>query len=179
MANFYVTHHRYPNNPQLFTVNLTKIAKKGGESNVNFKPAYPSAEPYWTLFIHTTGKDSDGEDVDPVYMDVVGAETEVNDIIDQKISELCSRIDWSQQGSYSSEEDENAPTVIFQTPTNGQEDVRINQSISIRVEDTLPGSGLDFESVRMVINGIEVNPSIRGSKYNSLFYFSPRPVYDS
>ncbi len=179
MANFYVTNNRYPSNPQLFTVNLSKIAKKGGEDNPNFRPTYPSAERYWTLLIYTTGLDSNGDIVGPAAADVVGGLETVTEVIDAKVEELCSLIDWSQQGEFLPQPDAGAPTFVSRSPAPNETGVSINKAINITVEDMLPAVGMDVGSLSMKVNGIVINPKITGNKYNYTFSFTPRPIYDS
>lgn len=179
MANFVVTHHRFPRNPHIFTVNVTKIVKKGGEVNPNFKPSYPSAEPYWELTIHTTGLGSGGDSVGPVIVDVIGSETTVNDLINSKIAELCSLIDWSEQGEFSEESDVSSPIIVSRIPSPGQTDVPIQSSVIIRVQDKLPANGIDAGTLSLKIDGIAVNPEIVGNKYDYTFVFKPRPIYTS
>lgn len=178
MANFYVSHHKYPSNPQLFTITLNKVASRGGEINPNFSPSFSSAEEYWKIFIYTTGLDSDGNSVGPIVADVRGSEETVQELIETKIAELSSLIDWSQQGTFTAEEDSNAPYVIEQYPDAGQANISINSPIVIRVKEPLPGIGINPASVVMVINGIQITPSMSGNKYDMTFSFSPRPIYD-
>lgn len=180
MANFYVTHHRYPSNPQLFTIALDKVAGFGvAEDNPNFRPRYAIAEEYWKVFIHTTGLDALGEPVGPVVADVVGTKETVDEVISEKIAELCTLIDWSQQGAYTPEADSAAPIVVEQYPTPGQTNVSISSPVVLRVQEPLPGNGIDVSSVYMEIDGIAVVPSAVGNKFDMTFSFSPRPIYES
>ena len=179
MANVYITHHKYPTNPQLFTISLRKIASLAGEDNPNFKPSYPQAEKYWKLFIYTTGKDSSGDDVGPVVADVFGGEVDVKEFVDNALADLCVLIDWSQQGEFSPEVDSAAPVIMEQYPLPGQTGVSISSPVVIRVQDLLPGAGVDASTVSMSIGGISVNPSVEGNKYDYTFSFSPRPIYTS
>ena len=179
MANFYVTHHKYPTNPQLFTINLHKIASLGGEDNPNFKPRYKQAEKYWKLFIYTSGLDSSGDSVSPVVADLFGGEDDVNEFVEGAIADLCALIDWTQQGQFTPEVDSAAPIIVEQFPQPGQTDVSISAPIVVRVKDPLPGTGIDVSTVSMTIDGIAISPSVVGNKYDSTFTFSPRHIYDS
>ncbi len=179
MATFYVTHHKFPTNPQFFTINLHKVMSLAGENNPNFQPSYRQAEKYWKLFIYTSGLDALGDQVGPLVADVVGSESEVNGFVESKISELCALIDWSQQGEFTPEVDSNAPVVTEQFPLPGQSNVSISSPVVIRVQDLLPGSGVDSSTVSMTIDGLSVSPSVVGNKYDYTFTFSPRPVYSS
>lgn len=179
MANFYVTNSLYPENPQLFTVNISKIAKKGGEENPNFKPLYKSAEEYWTLVIYTTGTDTNGDTVGPVFADVLGSLETVKELVDDKVSELCGLIDWTNQGEFSALEDDNGPIIVEQSPSSGETGVSISSSIYLRLQDKLPAKGIDINTLSMKVNGISVNPDVKGNKFDYKIFYSPRPVYDS
>ncbi len=178
MANSIITNAKYPSNPQLFAVSLHKIAGIGvDEENPNFKPNYRRAEPTWKVFIYTSGKDADGEMVGPIVAGVFGSEDDVNDFINSKIVELCALIDWSQQGQYSPESDSAAPVVVEQYPNRGQTDIPISSPIVIRVQDLLPGVGVDPSTVVMTVDGFDVVPTATGNKFDYTFTFKPRPIF--
>lgn len=178
MANFYVTHHRYPSNPQLFAVTLHKVAGIGvDENNPNFKPNFRLAERTWKVFIYTSGLDANGDPVQPIVGGVFGTAEDVNALIESKIAELCARIDWSQQGTYTPESDTDAPMISEQYPAQGQADVPISSPIVIRVKDPLPGTGIDPSTVVMTIDGYTVTPTYVGNKYDMTFTFKPRPIF--
>jgi hypothetical protein len=176
LANFFVNNHRFPRNPQLFTINLSKYATVGGEINPNFSPNYPSAEPYWKIAIFTSGKDSNGKEVGPVIADVLGSFESVNEFIEEKIRTLCQLIDWSSQGTYLPESDVTAPQVEEQTPFPGEENVAITSGIRIVLKDPLPGNGININTLSFKINGIPVSPKITGNKYGYTLQYNPRPL---
>jgi hypothetical protein len=178
MANFYVTHHRYPSNPQLFAVSLHKVAGVGvDENNPNFKPTYRLAERTWKIFIYTSGLDTNGDPVQPVVGGIFGSADDVNQFVENKIAQLCSTIDWSQQGTYTPQGDAGAPYVSEQYPTQGQVAVPISSPVVIRVKDIIPGVGIDPSTVSMTIDGFEVEPTFTGNKYDMTFTFRPRPIF--
>lgn len=179
MANFYVTHHQFPSNPQLFTINLHKVAGIPVEENPNFNPSFGIAEEFWKIFIYTTGLDASGDSVGPVVLDVIGSEETVNSLVEKKLAELCDLIDWSQQGQYFPQEDNAAPRVVEQFPSVNQSSVPITSPVVLRVQDPLPGNGIDASTVVLKIDGHQVNPNVVGNKYDFVFSFSPRPVFDS
>lgn len=179
MANFYVSHHKFPGNPQFFTASIHKVMGFKPEANPNFIPKYAIAEPYWKVFIYTTGLDSQGAAVGPIITDVVGIEDTVNELMETKLAELCGLIDWSQQGQFSPEVDSAAPVVVEQFPGANQVNVPINSPVVIRVQDLLPAVGIDASTVTMSIDGLSVTPSVTGNKYDSTFSFSPKPIFNS
>lgn len=177
MANFFVYNHRYPRNPQSFTINVSKYVNIGGEENPNFKPNYPSAEPYWKIVIYTSGKDVNGKEVGPVIGDILGPYDNVNDFVQGKIKDLCSLIDWSSQGLFVAEADAGAPIIAEQTPFPGEEDVAITSGIRIVIREPLPGNGIDISTLSFKVNGIEITPMIKGNKYEYTISYNPRPLY--
>jgi len=179
MANHYVTNSRYPSNPQLFTINLHKVAGFPAEDNPNFQPSFGIAERYWKLFIYTSGLDSEGVSVGPIVADITGTAENVNEFVENAVADLCARIDWSQQGEIPPDIDRNAPLITEQYPTVGQTNVNISSPVVIRVHDPLPGVGINPATVSLKIDGHVVNPDVVGNKFDYTFSFSPRPIYNS
>lgn len=179
MATFYITHHKFPSNPQLFTITLNKVAGLGGEENPNFEPSYPSAERYWKIFIYTSGLTSEGESLDPIVADLLGGIDTVNEFVETKIAELCALVDWSQQGEYTPQTDSQSPLVVEQFPNIDQTNVPISSPIVIRVKDPLPGNGIDVSTIVMKVDGLTVTPTVVGNKYDYTITYSPRPIYNS
>lgn len=178
MANYYVTNSKYPSNPQVFTIALHKVASIQGEENPNFIPSFPQAERYWKLFIYTSGLNAQGDSVGPIVADVTGSAETVNEFVENALADLCSLIDWSQQGTVPLEVDKNAPQVIEQYPARGQVGVSISSPVVIRVTDPLPGVGVDPSTVSLKIDGFDVVPDVSGNKFDYTFSFSPRPIFN-
>lgn len=179
MASVYITHRKYPKNPQLFTVNLHKVAGIAPEANPNFTPSFGVGERFWKLFIYTSGLDASGDLVGPIVADVIATEDTVDDFVSAKIAELCDLIDWSQQGQFSPESDAAAPVVVEQYPQAGQAGVSITSPVMIRVQDIAPAVGVDPSTVSLTIDGYDVAPHVSGNKYDQVFTFSPKPIFDS
>lgn len=178
MANVYISHHKFPANPQLFAVSLHKVVGIGvDEREPGFNPTFPTAEPTWKVFIYTSGLDATGRQVGPVAAGFFGSAEDVNKFIETKIADLCYQIDWSQQGQFQPEEDNWAPQIVEHYPSVSQENVPINSSIVIRVKDFLPANGVDLSTVSMVVDGFTVNPRITGNKYDYTFIFTPKPIF--
>ena len=179
MANHYVTNSKYPSNPQLFTINLHKVAGREPEANPNFRPTFGVAERYWKLFIYTSGLDANGDSVGPIIAGVKGTAETVNGVVENALADLCALIDWSQQGQLSPEVDRNAPLVTEQYPVANQTGVNISSPVVIRVADPLPAVGIDLSTVTLTIDGHSVVPDVVGNKFDYTFSFSPKPIYDS
>jgi len=177
MANFYVTHNKFPRNPQLFTINLRKVAGIPAEVNPNFTPTFGIAEEFWKLFIYTTGLNSSGNNIQPIVLDVIGSYETVNDLVNGKLANLCSLIDWSQQGQYDPESDLAAPLVVDQYPARGQTGVPITSAIVIRIQDPLPANGIDISTLSFNVDGFDINPNVYGNKFDYTITFSPKPIF--
>ena len=95
MAITYITHHLYPDNPHLFIIDFKQIVKLRGEPNTSFSRSR-RGEHFWEAVIYTSGLDSDGERLGPYWVDVVGSEETLNELLNEKIKEICEEIDWSK-----------------------------------------------------------------------------------
>jgi len=178
MANYYVTNSKYPSNPQVFTITLHKVASLGGEFGGVHEPL-GSAERYWKIFIYTSGLDTQGDQVGPIVADVTGGTETVDSFIEETMADLCSLIDWSQQGQVALEIDRNSPIITEQYPAVGQSNVNISSPVVVRVIDPLPGVGIDMSTVTMKIDGFDITPNVAGNKFDYTFSFSPKPRYNS
>jgi hypothetical protein len=176
MANFYVTHHKYPDNPQLFTVNISLIVKRTGEPGTIF-PYGRRGEKFWEIYIGSSGVDENGDSVPPFWADIVTTETDIDELVAQKIKLICDEIDWTKQGTYVEGSDSSEPYLEEQYPSNGQTNVPILSTIKLVLKEPLPGSGMNISSMYMKVNGVDVNPSVYGHPYKYEIFFSPKPVY--
>ena len=154
MANFYVTNSLYPSNPQLFTITIKQIVKKTGEPNTEFNRDN-RGELYWEVCIATSGVTAAGAPVPWKWVDIKGSEETVHALISNKINEMCSDIDWTQQGEYTIEQDNRAPYITEQYPSPGQTDVPLGSSIHFVIKDFLPSVGIDINTLYLKVKGIE------------------------
>lgn len=178
MANFFVTHHQYPDNPQLFTVNINLVLKRTPEPGTIFSYG-TRGEEFWEIYIATAGLDSGGDEIQPFWADVITTESSVDDLVAEKVKDLCDLIDWTQQGEYSEGSDSREAYLEYQYPVNNQIDVPITGTIRLTVREPLPGSGLDIGTMYMKVNGATVTPTVHGHPYKYDISFSPKPTYES
>lgn len=166
MAVFYVHHHLYPDNPQVFLTDVKQIVTVASEG-----------DHWWHIVLHTSGVDSEGDQLGPFWVNAYGDDIDsLDELISDKIEEICEQIDWTQSWydtGYEEGVDHTPPQISWQYPTNGQTDVPIDTSVSVRLVDLLPSKGIDLSSITMKINDITVSPSVNGNKYDCVVSFRP------
>lgn len=179
MATFYVTHHLYPDNPQMFVVDVQQIVKLSGEAGTAF--SYRGrTEHFWEIIIYTSGKNSSDERLGPYWLDMVGSAETVNELINNKINDICSIIDWSKSWAYEDgyaatiSEDRYPPVVHWQYPSAGQVDVPIDSNIVVRLRDVPPAKGIDISTLTMKVDGFDVVPDVYGNPFDYTLSFKPR-----
>lgn len=162
---FFVSHHLYPENAQVFVINLEQIIPKG---------AY--GELYWHLVIYTSALGTDGKGLGPFYYNVYSDEETLNTFIESKVKDICEQIDWEKSwydGEYTEGIDTAAPRPAWHFPARDQKDVPIRSMISVRLRDELPSKGIRLNSITMTINDITIYPKVSGHKYDCVVSFKP------
>lgn len=172
MANFYITHSAYPDNPQFFTINISQIVKSDGEENTDFFRDH-RGECYWEISIYTTGTGVDGNPLDTVWIDEFSSESDIDEAVANKLQTICSLIDWSSSGEFSELQDVYPPFVSEQYPADGEQDVPIGSSIRVVVKENLPGLGIDISTLTFKVNGMQVVPTITGNPYEYTLSYKP------
>jgi hypothetical protein len=173
LANFYVTHNKFPQNPQLFTIDIQRVVKLVGEPNTSF--AYSRrGETYWEIHITTTGTDINGDAIESSWIDVFDSEETIDEVIGSKLAEICGQIDWSNDGDFLLEEDRYVPYISYQYPAADQTDVPLHSSITIKVKELLPGEGIDIDTISLKVKGVSVVPSITGNPFEYTITYTPK-----
>ena len=175
MANFYITHHLYPDNPQFFTINISQIVKSEGEPDTDFFRDN-RGEHYWEMSIHTSATDGNGDSVDVQWVDVFDTELDVDEAVSEKLRHVCSLIDWSSQGEIVALPDVCSPFISSQTPASGATAVPIESSIRVVIKENLPSKGIDISSLVFKVKDIEVLPTVTGNPYEYTLVYSPLPL---
>ncbi|HEC66280.1 hypothetical protein LCGC14_2172800 [marine sediment metagenome] len=178
MATFYITPNLYPDNPHMFVVDVTQIVKIKGEPNTDFYRDY-SGDHFWEVVIYTSGLDSDRSTLGPYWVDVIGSESDLTEVINGKLDEICSAIDWTKSPAFEDDLTEGTdtfpPYVYYQYPSPGQTNVPISSKIILRLREFLPAKGIDSSTVTMTIDGLSVIPDIYGNPYDTVFSYKPIP----
>lgn len=176
MATFYVTHHLQPDNPHLFVIDVQQVVKPKGEFNTSFWQN-SRGESYWEIAIYTSGMDSDGYVLGPYWIDVYDTEQSINDLVNNKVEEICGEIDWSRshliEDSLLEQADLYAPIVSWQYPSAGQINVPIDSRIVIRLRELLPAKGIDISTLTFKVGGFFVSPDITGNPYDYTISYRP------
>lgn len=176
MATFYARHHLYPDNPQLFIIDVKKIVKIQGEPNTDFS-ANRRGEHFWEIVIETSAVDSSGEQLGPYWVDTIGSEQTIHELINDKVSEICGDADWTKSAAVVSEfqeqADRYAPSIVWTYPSDGQEGVPIDSTIVVRIRDLSPAKGIDISTLVFKVNGYTLNPTVTGNKYDYVLSYKP------
>jgi hypothetical protein len=176
MATFLVTNSFFPKNPKKFTVAIDKITKLTGEPGTKFSKK-GSDDLFWEIHISVADAiDFDGNPIKSVWKDILSSETDtVDKLIVKAVNDMAADIDWSENGIFQQETDIEPPLVTETIPNDGDTNVNIHQPIYVVLEDLLPAKGIDIETVKLYVDGIEVVPtSIKGNPFKYiLIYRSP------
>jgi hypothetical protein len=177
MATFYLSNHLYPDNPHLFIVDVKQVVKKKGEPNTDF---YQDnlGDNFWEIKIYTSGLDPEGVRLGPYWVDVIGSELTIDQLISDKVNEICNLIDWSKSPAYDEEQftgsDVYAPYIYYQYPSVDQENVPVDSRIIFRLREHLPAKGIDSSSVVLKVDGFTITPEITGNPYDLIVSYRPK-----
>ena len=177
MASFFVTHHKYPTNPKLFVANVERVVKRRGEPDTEFYYDM-RAEQYWELYVATDALDASGEAIQPFWADVIVAEDSIDELIADKVEEICELIDWTNDSELSPQQDRYSPTLVSISPSNGETDASITGGVKAVLKEPLPGSGMDVSTLVFKVNGVSVTPTITGHPYEYTFEYFPKPLFE-
>jgi hypothetical protein len=166
MAVFYVKHHLYPDNPQVFLTDIEQIVTTESDG-----------DHLWHVVLYTSGLDSNGDTLDPVYINAYTDNIDsLDELIMEKIAEISPQIDWTKSwydGEYAEGIDHTPPKVVWHLPSDNQTNVPIGSSVSARLVDLLPSKGIDLSSISMTIGGVTISPTINGNKYDCVISYKP------
>jgi hypothetical protein len=167
MATFYAYNNLYPDNPQLFVIDVKQV--------VNNKS---NGEHLWRIALYTSGRNSVGTYLGPYWLNVVSTEASLTELVNNKVEQICSLIDWSKSPIdditfFIAQEDRYSPTIAWQYPVSSQIDVPIDSKISIRIMDILPSKGIDISTLTMKVDGMEVIPEVYGNPFDYTITYKP------
>lgn len=175
MATFYVTHHKFPDSPQLFTINISRVVKIEGEPNTDFSRDHLGEE-FWEIYVATSGLDSEGKEIPPKWVDVKTTEATVDELVSGAVKYLCSLIDWTNEGTVSPGQDRFVPFIESKYPEENQANVPIQSTIKLSVRELLPGSGIDKNTISLKVKGVPVTPTVTGNPYGYVISYTPKPL---
>ena len=178
MATLTIRNSLFPKNPKKFTVVVDRIVKLVGEPATIF-PNKEDDDIFWEIRIGVAdATDISGNPIQSVWIDTA-VEKSIDGTITRGINEISQTIDWSDQGEFLEEEDKYGPVVVSTFPGNGQQDVSIFSSIQIRLQEFLPGVGIDFSSIKLTVDGVEVSPDqITGHPFDALVSYKTPMIFE-
>jgi len=98
----------------------------------------------WVLEVGTTHSGSDGTTPIAKKVHNISAE-DFDEVLEDALSELCSRIDWSPFVA-----DGEPPYLVSVTPTG--DDISIGSNVYLKIKEELPSSGIDLSNIKVVLN---------------------------
>lgn len=168
MAEFYVNN----------SLNLTKSVK----FNITLRYFVPKGERgdhKWILEIGTTHLDMNGDPIQAKKIHNIAAEN-LDVIIEEALSSMCSQIDWSPFV-----QDKDPPYVDILYPEDGTT-VPIGSNIFLKVKERLPAAGIDLSNLKVILNNSMVDLditdqiTIKGDPYEyEMMWVPPLRVYDT
>ena len=161
MTEFYVNNSLNITKSVKFNITLRYFVIKGEEG-----------EHVWTLEIGTTHSGISGDPISAKRIPHIAAE-DLDEIIEDALSDLCSQIYWSPFVS-----DMDAPYVDDLYPEDGSI-VPIGSSVLIKVKELLPAAGIDLADIKVTLNNSMVDfditneVDIAGDPYDYDIRWSP------
>ena len=169
MAEFYVTN----------SLNLDKAVK----FNITlryFIPKYQYGDHRWVLEIGTTHLDINGDRIIAKKVNDISA-TDLDQVIEEGVAELCSQIDWSPLV-----QDKKSPYIESTTPADGETDDSIMTDVYIDLKDDLPSAGIDLSNMAITLDNsmetfdITSEVTVEGDPYEfNLRWTPPLRVFDT
>ena len=102
----------------------------------------------WILTAATSERDTNGDPIVPEYINIV-SEATVHLELEAALGRIGKKVDWGPIAS-----DDIAPRVIEITPPLTQTtDVPILSNVLVRLQDPLPGAGIDLSTLNVSLNG--------------------------
>lgn len=145
MTEFYVNNSLNITKSVKFNITLRYFVVKGEEG-----------EHMWVLEIGTTHPDINGNPISAKKIHRIAVE-DLDEIIEDALSALCSQIDWTPYVS-----DTDAPYVAELYPQDGTT-VSIGSNIYMKIKELLPAAGIDLADLKVTLNNSMVDFDITGA----------------
>jgi hypothetical protein len=128
------------------------------------------AEPVWLVHIATEEPHKNGGDITPSFIHLASLKN-LNLEIDRATEKIAAQVDWGEL-----REDLRPPMVSLVEPIeNGMVNVGIMSNIIFDIEDLLPAAGIDIDSIKVSVNGMDVTNEldITGDAYKYRVTWKP------
>lgn len=133
----------------------------------------PEGDQQWILVAETTALDTVGSSIDPEIINVVTTGT-VHQEIQNAMGRIAAQVDWGVL-----QDDTRPPKLIdFQPPLPQADNVPITSNIIARLQESLPSAGIDFDTVKVTVNGFDVTNAVefKGSIFDLTLVYRPQRV---
>jgi len=158
MAEYLLRNSLNPGKVIKCAITFRQIINKGEE-----------AEPVWLVELRTLEPHKNGGEIPPVYVHYTSA-SNLDEAIKEATEQIAAQVDWGTLY-----DDVRPPFVSYNFPTTGSDDVSMFSSLILDMEEDLPGTGIDPDSIEVTINGIDVTDEvdIYGTPYNYRLRWDP------
>ncbi len=143
MAEYILRNSLNPDRVVKCSITFRKLTNKDGEG-----------EPVWLIQIATDEPHKDGGDITPVFIHLATLNN-VDSEINEATEKIASQVDWGVL-----KEDTRAPIVSIVEPVGYMGNVDIMSNVVFDVEDLLPATGVDMDSIKVLINGMDVTGEV-------------------
>ena len=128
------------------------------------------AEPVWLVHIATNEPHKNGGDITPSFIHLASLKN-LGLEIDRATEKIATQVDWGTL-----KEDTRPPVVSLVEPVeNGMVNVGIMSNVIFDIEDILPAAGIDIDSIKVSVNGVDVTNEldITGDPYEYRVTWKP------
>lgn len=127
------------------------------------------AEPIWLIHIATDEPHKNGGDITPAFIHLATSDN-LDLEINRATEKIASQVAWGEL-----REDLRPPIVSIIEPANDLDNVDIMSNVIFEIEDLLPAAGIDMDSIKVSVNGMDVteNLEISGDPYKYRVTWKP------
>jgi len=143
MAEYILRNSLNPDKVVKCSITFRKITNKNEEG-----------EPVWLIQIATMEQHKDGGDIPPIFIHLAtlnNLDLEINSATER----IADQVDWGVL-----REDTRAPIVSIIEPGNDMDNVSINSNLIFDIEDILPATGVDINSIEILVNDFDVTSEL-------------------
>lgn len=124
----------------------------------------PDGELVFVITFETGALDKNGQRIQTVIIENVERNS-IKREIQRGITLIGDQIDWKNL-----EDDTNAPKIDYISPEPNSTDVSIDSHVVLKIRDSFPTSGIDPDSIKLKINGIDITDQLRLSGGDSEYF---------
>lgn len=141
MAEFFIRNSLNPYKTVKLGVTFRQMALKDNDGEL-----------FWLVEVDTNEPDVDGNEITPEYVHLTSLDN-LDQEIQKAASVIAGKIDWAPLV-----DDTRPPYVTSVSPSEYLVD--IDESVLATIKESLPSAGIDSDSIKMTVNGIDVSSDI-------------------